>query len=142
MGTRLIAEVALDDPMALRGTRTPSGEPFRPATRSRPYKPNAFASLNSITPEPETPHVHLWRRRVIARPDDGQLSATYETKVHMDPLLRTTPLTLQDVFDYLDNELIGFETDPADTQFLQGYEQALIDMEYHLIGRRPEDTLH
>ena len=60
----------------------------------------------------------------------------------MDPLLRTTPLTLQDVFDYLDNELIGFETDPADTQFLQGYEQALIDMEYHLIGRRPEDTLH
>ena len=50
--------------------------------------------------------------------------------------------TLQDVFDYLDNALIGFETDPADSEFQQGYEQALSDLEQHLIGRRPEDTLH
>jgi len=51
-------------------------------------------------------------------------------------------LTLRDVFDYLDNALIGFETEPADSEFQHGYEQALSDMEYHLIGRRPEDTLH
>ena len=60
----------------------------------------------------------------------------------MNPTLPIKHLTLQDVFDYLDNALIGFETDPADSEFQQGYEHALSDMEYHLIGRRPEDTLH
>jgi hypothetical protein len=60
----------------------------------------------------------------------------------MNPTVSIKPLTLQDVFDYLDNALIGFETDPADSEYQQGYEQALSDMEYHLIGRRPEDTLH
>jgi hypothetical protein len=56
--------------------------------------------------------------------------------------LRTRPLTLEDVFDYLDNALIGFETDPPDNQFQQGYEQALSDMEFDLLGRGPEDRLH
>ena len=60
----------------------------------------------------------------------------------MNSLPRTKRLTLQDVFDYLDNALIGFETDPPDDQFQKGYEQALSDMEYQLIGRRPEDSLH
>jgi hypothetical protein len=60
----------------------------------------------------------------------------------MDTRVCTKPLTLQDVFDYLDNALIGFETDPPDTQFQEGYEQALSDMEFRLVGRRPEDTLH
>ena len=55
--------------------------------------------------------------------------------------LRTRPLTLEDVFDYLDNALIGFETDPPDNQFQQGYEQALSDMEFDLLGRDPEDRL-
>ena len=72
----------------------------------------------------------------------GNCQQLMKRKVHMDPLLRTKPLTLQDVFDYLDNALIGFETDPPDNQFQQGYEQALSDMEFHIIGRRPEDTLH
>jgi hypothetical protein len=60
----------------------------------------------------------------------------------MNSLPRTKRLTLQDVFDYLDNALIGFETDAPDDQFQKGYEQALSDMEYHLIGRRPQDSLH
>jgi hypothetical protein len=87
--------------------------------------------------------VCLWRRRVFARPDDGQLSATYETKgTHGPSTSHKAPNTAEDVFDYLDNALIGFETDPPDNQFQQGYEQALSDMEFHLIGRSPEDTLH
>jgi len=60
----------------------------------------------------------------------------------MKSIVRTKHLTLQDVFDYLDNELIGFETDHPDNEYQRGYEQALSDMEYHLIGRRPEDSLH
>jgi hypothetical protein len=60
----------------------------------------------------------------------------------MNPTLPTKPLTLQDVLDYLHNALIGFENDPADTEFQEGYEQALNDMVDDLIGRRPEDTLH
>ena len=46
----------------------------------------------------------------------------------MKSIVRTKHLTLQDVFDYLDNALIGFETDPPDDQFQKGYEQALSDM--------------
>ena len=60
----------------------------------------------------------------------------------MNPTLPTKHLTLQDVLDYLHNALIGFEDDPPDTEFQEGYEQALKDMVDDLIGRRTENTLH
>jgi len=100
--------------------------------------------------QPETPRVTLWRRRVIARPDDGQekqrfavvVSNPRNEKAHMKSTLTIKPLTLEDVLEILHNALIGFENDPADTEFQEGYEQALKDMVDDLIGRRTENTLH
>jgi hypothetical protein len=51
-------------------------------------------------------------------------------------------VTLNDVFEYLHTALNTFADDPADSDFQQGYEQALSDMRYHFLGVSPTDRLH
>ena len=60
----------------------------------------------------------------------------------MKSIVRTKHLTLQDVFDYLDNELIGFETDHPDNEYQRGYEQALILVLSTFSSTRGRTRLH
>jgi hypothetical protein len=47
------------------------------------------------------------------------------------------PVTLNDVFEYLHTQLDFFANDPADSNFREGYEQALLDMRHDLLGMSP-----
>jgi hypothetical protein len=52
------------------------------------------------------------------------------------------PLTLQDVFDWLNKGLGTFAVAPAGTEFEEGYERALKDMALELVGRAAGEPLH